>query len=364
MGKKLTLSQFVERSKNIHNNKYDYTMSVYKNSNTKIKIICPIHGIFEQIGYAHLAGQGCPKCSGKIRKRKEDFILESNKIHSNKYDYSLVDYHNNKKEIKIICPIHGIFKQRPDSHLQGHGCDKCGGTKTLTTNEFITRSNKIHNNKYDYSLTTYELSHKKVKIICPIHGIFKQTPSEHLSDRGCPSCANKHLKTTDFIIRAKKKHGNKYDYSLVEYTGTQKKVKIICPTHGIFEQVAKNHTDGFGCSICNESHGEKEIRNLLEKNKILFETQKKFNKCRNKSMLPFDFYLPHYNMCIEYDGIQHFKPLDIYGGEEEFKKTKKRDKIKTNFCKNHKIKLLRIKYNQNIENKLFTYLKKYNNYNF
>lgn len=182
---------------------------------------------------------------------KESFIKKSNKIHNNKYDYSLVEYKDSHNKVKIICPIHGIFEQRPSNHIGGkQGCPQCGGTKKLTTNIFISKSNKIHNNKFDYSLVEYKNSHKKVKIICPIHGIFEQEAGVHLNGSDCPKCSvHNNRKIDDFLKKSKLKHNNKYDYSLVDYKNSREKVKIICPIHGVFEQKPHLHLKR-GCPIC------------------------------------------------------------------------------------------------------------------
>ena len=117
-----------------------------------------------------------------------------------------------------------------------------------------------------------------------------------------------------------------------------------------------NHLNNQGCPICKESKGEKEIRNYLKNNNIVFESQKKFNNCRNKNPLPFDFYLPLLNICIEYDGIQHYKSNTFFGGEKGLKQRQINDKIKTQYCKDNDIRLLRIKYNQNNLKKLLSIL--------
>jgi len=109
--------------------------------------------------------------------------------------------------------------------------------KKLTTKEFINRAEKIHRNKYDYSLVEYVNTKTKIKIICKKHGIFEQTPNNHLCGKNCPKCHDYNkLTTKEFINKAEKDHGNKYDYSLVEYVNTKTKIKIICKKHGIFEQ--------------------------------------------------------------------------------------------------------------------------------
>jgi hypothetical protein len=279
--------KFIEKSNVIHNNKYTYP-DKYIDAHTKIKIICPVHGIFEQRPNDHLSSYGCIKCSGRYSK-KDECVETFNQIHNYKFDYSLMDYKNNKTKIKIICPKHGVFEQKPDHHLQGVGCPKCAG-KNKTTEEFNKIANEIHNNKYTYP-DEYINSLIKIKIICPIHGIFEQTPSAHIN--------------------------NKY-----------------------------------GCSFCDESKGEISIKQFLNDKNIIFESEKRFKECRNVLTLPFDFYLPNYNTCIEFDGKQHFEPIKYFGGEKEFKKLQKRDQIKNEYCKNNNIHLIRIKYNENIKEKL------------
>jgi DNA-binding protein len=134
-------------------------------------------------------------------KTKNNFINEANKVHNNKYNYSKTEYKNNHTKVIIICPIHGNFKQSPKDHLKGHGCPKCGGTYKLTNEHFIKKVNGIHNDKYDYSKTKYKnLSYKGI-IICPIHGEFKQTPENHKDKKaGCPFCINQRSKYEDEII--------------------------------------------------------------------------------------------------------------------------------------------------------------------
>lgn len=226
--------------------------------------------------------------------------------------------------------------------------------KYKTTDEFIKKSKDIHGNKYDYSLADYINSKSKIKIICPIHGVFEQTPNNHLSKKqGCSKCSGKYKKTTiDFINDAKKIHGDKYDYSLVEYKNIYTRIIIICPIHGIFKQKPEHHMNGNGCPKCNSSKGEKIISNILKTKNFDFETQKMFNGCIYKRKLPFDFYLPNYNLCIEYDDIQHYEPIEFFGGEKAFIKNQNRDKIKNQYCKDNNIVLIRIKYDENINNKL------------
>lgn len=210
---------------------------------------------------------------------KEQFIEKARKIHGDKYDYSKTNYINAKTPITIICPIHGDFEKTPDKHLQGQGCKECSKlnfTKRVNNTEsFIIRAKEIHGNKYDYSKVNYTGTYNPVIIVCPKHGEFKQRPIDHLSGWGCSKCSGKHKHTTEeWIIRAKEVHGDKYDYSKANYVNAFTKVCIICPEHGEFWQRPSNHVNrGDGCRFCNESHGEREIRKLLDANNITYRSQ-------------------------------------------------------------------------------------------
>lgn len=289
-----------------------------------------------------------------IKVTNNIFIEKSKKVHGNKYDYSLVDYKNAISKIKIICLIHGIFEQKPNNHLNKQGCPKCYYSLITSNNDaFIKKAKFIHKDKYDYSEVKYVGAYINVKIKCSIHGIFEQTPHNHIHGTGCPKCAkNLKLNTNDFIKKAKFVHGNKYDYSEVKYVGNKEKIKIKCPIHGIFEQTPNNHLNNQGCSKCKQSKGENKIEEFLLKNNIKYYNQKTFNDCKHKRKLEFDFYLPEYNMCIEYDGKQHFEPIEYFGGDVILETQKKIDKIKNEYCKNNDINIIRIKYNENIEDNL------------
>jgi hypothetical protein len=192
--------------------------------------------------------------SKTIEYRKNNFIKKSNIKHNNKYDYSLVDYKNMNTIVKIICPIHGEFEQQCNSHQRGSGCPYCSNNKKSNNDEFIKKSNIKHINKYDYSLVDYKNNRTKVKLICKEHGVFEQIPENHLNGHGCPKCSGFIKNDNNMVVKkCIKKHGDKYDYSLVEYTKAHNKIKIICPIHGIFERVARDHyLYGMGCHICDK----------------------------------------------------------------------------------------------------------------
>jgi len=287
------------------------------------------------------------------KKRDVDkYIMEVSIKHNFYYDYSLVDYKNAHTKIKIICPIHGIFNQTPINHKRC-GCKRCG--KLLNEIDIINKFKKIHGDKYDYTNFKYRGMYNKSQIRCLIHGDFEQITLNHLIGKGCPKCAPNCKKNKDEIIKKLNTvHNNKYDYSLSEFNRTRDKILIICPKHKEFKQMLNNHLRGHGCPFCDESKGERVIEKYLINNNIIFERQKKFEHCRDKNKLPFDFYLPEYNMCVEYDGEQHFYEVLNWNN---LNYTKKHDSIKNNFCLENNIQLCRISYDDNINKKLENKLK-------
>jgi hypothetical protein len=185
-----------------------------------------------------------------IRKTTDEFIHDSKKIHGDKFTYDKSRYVRFDHKLIITCQKHGDFMLSPRSHLAGAGCYKCNFNKS-TTEEFIKSANKIHNNRYDYSFVNYVSVDAKVTIVCKIHGAFDQSPYNHLHGANCQKCVGTaKLTTNDFIRRAREKHGNKYDYSLSEYTGCKEKIVIICKIHGNFKQSAQDHIVGKECKLC------------------------------------------------------------------------------------------------------------------
>lgn len=196
--KKLTQSEFLAKVAAIHGDKYDYSQAVYIGGKDKVKIICPAHGEFEQTAGGHMAGHGCLKCAAAQRPQNtvrdtERFIKKAQSVHGEKYDYSIVEYVGVLMRVKIICPEHGTFEQTPSSHITGNACSKCHIQKLATlfsdsAQEFTQKAQLVHGNKYDYGQVVHSGNSKKVKIICPEHGTFEQTPANHKSGMGCPSC--------------------------------------------------------------------------------------------------------------------------------------------------------------------------------
>jgi very-short-patch-repair endonuclease len=287
-----------------------------------------------------------------IDRSKLNFIQKSNIRHSNKYDYSNVNYINSITKTEIICPKHGSFWVRPDAHVRKVGCPNCNGGIKYTHEEFLEKCYLLYGNSFDYSKINYINSLTNIEVICPIHGSFFIKPSSFLDNHNCQDCNNPNKRKTieKFIIESNFIHNNKYDYSKSIYINNRIKLIIICPTHGEFIQTPKDHLNNHGCPSCNDSKGEKMLSNFFTKNKIYYKKQFTFNDCLGLGgrKLPFDFYLIEYNILVEFDGRQHFEIVEAFGGLNNFLKLKENDEIKNNYCLMNKIKLIRIRYN-NIE---------------
>ena len=279
---------------------------------------------------------------------KEEFVARARQVHRDKYDYSKVEYIGFDIKVCIICPKHGEFWQSPNNHLHGKGCRECAKElakirNILSTEQFVEKARKIHGDRYDYSKVEYKNTKTKVCIICPTHGEFWQSPNSHLRKHGCPKCKidgiikRQTMSNQTFIERSKKIHGDKYDYSKVDYKSCYDKVCVICPKHGEFWQIPCYHLSGNGCPKCNQSQLEKEIERYLIELNINFEQSKHFKWLGFQHL---DFYLPEYKIAIECQGEQHFEPIKHFGGENKYKLQQERDKRKKQLCKENGIDLL------------------------
>jgi hypothetical protein len=264
----------------------------------KIPIECNIHRTFEQSLNKHLIGQGCPHCryitiGSKKATKLEDYINRSNKAHNYKYKdgyehIKSLEYIKDDDIIRIICPEHGPFNQNAGNHKYGNGCQICGGSLKKTREQFIEEANKIHNNKYDYTKTSYSGNNKKVIITCKEHGDFLQRASAHLSGQGCMKCRLDNRKTglNIFLKRCKDVHGDRYDYSLInEYKNSREKVKVICKRHGIFEISPYHHTcRKQGCNECTKLGLNKfiELSNIKHNYKYDYSLIKEYKDNKSK----------------------------------------------------------------------------------
>lgn len=424
----LTLEEFVEKARKVHGDRYGYDKVNYINSQTKVLITCPDHGDFWQIPGTHLSGAGCFACNGGVRLNTQEFIEKARQVHGDRYGYDKVDYSNSQTKVLITCPDHGDFWQKPNSHLMGKRCFACHGKAQLNTEEFIENARKVHGDRYDYSKTVYTIAKNSVDIICKKHGLFKQSPGNHTTGQGCPYCitrvivdteefierarkahgdlydyskvkyvdgkgkiiigckvhgdfeqaASEHIRgrgcyecngiirltTEEFIERAKKVHGDRYEYSQVDYVNAHDKVKIICKKHEPFYQSPANHLKGTGCPVCCSSKGELAINKILTKHNVEFIQE--YCIPNQSYRFKYDFYIPKLNLIIEYHGMQHYVPIEFFGGEEELDKIILRDKVKKFIAKELKYNYIEISYKsfkdaleEEFENRLLKVLSKF-----
>lgn len=310
-------NNFINYSKNKHKNtdgstKFDYSLVEYVTAEINVSIICPIHGKFRITPTHHKnSDYGCQRCGlearrGTNRLTLDEFIIKAQNKHKNTdgspiYDYSKVEYINNKTEVCIICPEHGEFWQRPDGHLHGAICWLCGINKRAI--------NKINKHKKKY---------------------IDEVSKIHVNSDGTP----------------------KYDYSKFIYIGCNVKGCIICPDHGEFWQLPSSHKDSMhGCPVCSESHGERETAKWLFDHKVEFSRQYQYDDLIGSSgwrKLSFDFYLPKHNILIEYDGQQHYEWINGMMSKQEFLNITEHDRRKTEYCDKHGIHLIRIRYDEDV----------------
>lgn len=278
-------------------------VGTYINAKTKITHYCLIHNVYwDTLPYAPLRGHGCPMChKDRLReaqiKTNEQYLSELNDINSD--IIPLEEYAGINIPILHKCLKHGtIWKITPYNALQGHGCYKCGIEKNRC------KFSKPHE---QYVEEVAKINSNIIVIGTYVNNI---TPILHR----CAICNNEW------------------------YTNP---TNILC---------------GCGCPKCSRSKGEIAVEKWLEDNNINFISQKKFNDCCDKQPLPFDFYLPDYNVACEFQGIQHYEPVDVFGGQEQFELQIKHDKIKSNYCKQNNIRLLCIKYDEDVDTTLTDFL--------
>ncbi|MCD8208245.1 MAG: hypothetical protein LUD72_09945 [Bacteroidales bacterium] len=353
--------EFIRRAVEKHKDDgYNYSQVVYVNSNTPVNIICPKHGVFLQTPHNHLTGQGCPECgkeknTKKRTKTTEQFIEDAKKVHGHKYDYSMTEYVNNKVAVTIKCRQCGkIFEQTPNRHLKGEGCPRCAlqsraSKRSLTYEEFIEKAVAKHEDKYDYSDVVYKNGSTKISIKCRQCGkTFEQTPHAHLNGCGCRSCSYKHRATKQtysrekFIEKARRVHGDRYNYDKVEYIKSHDKVCITCPDHGDFWQMAYCHLNGEKCPKCKQSRLEKSIMELFDREGMEYFAQWTVDWLGKMSL---DFYLPLYHIGVECQGAQHYRPIDFANrGTEwargQYIKATERDERKRLLCEENDVRLL------------------------
>lgn len=332
IGRQLTTDEFIAKSIKRFGDRFDYSKTQYVRKDVELIVTCKRHGDIvttpEQLFWSTY---GCKDCDFEIPRenRKARMLAKAVEVHGDRYDYSRVIYVNSNDPVEIICPVHGSFWQGLYQHTaKKTNCPKCfRDNEKLSQAEFIGRARHVHGDVYDYDKVVYVHGQIPVTITCRKHGDFTQRANSHLSGNGCKECfleGNK-LTTEEFIENARRVHGDTYDYSKVNYLGNKVEVEIVCPRHGSFWQKPNSHVSSKnGCRLCYESKGEKAVEVVLKKYGIEHIREYRIPPYRYR----YDFYLPEFNVFIEFHGHQHYQPVGLFGGDEAHQLVKKNDKMK------------------------------------
>ena len=352
--RRLTTEEFKDRFRERYGDLYNLDKVEYKSSKEEIVVTCPTHGDFKIKPIRLLDGGKCPKCSKTRGTTEEEFIEKARYVHNGFFTYEDCNFVSVSSIVGVTCPLHGKWFPKANNHLNGANCPKCSNegithevtklpsrnksTRTYTTEEFKEKVRERIGDKYLLDNIEYKGHKEYVYPICRKHGEFKILPIHLLNGRGCPKCARNYRYTTNEIIdEFKKVHGDKYDYSKVNYVRTHDNVTITCKVHGDFEMSPSNHLRGQGCPMCRQSKLENEVSSILSENGIEFKAQQTFDWLGRQSL---DFYIPSRNIAIECQGLQHFKAVEGFGGEDRFEETKRRDSLKRRLCEEHGIHVI------------------------
>ena len=374
---------FLKRAWEIHGDKYDYTKTKYTNIRTRVTITCPDHGDFVQTPSAHvhlrynahhdaMMASGCPQCAtyraAHSRRITPDQYNEILKEKKGGTIIAIEPYFNNRTNIKHQCTVcQHVWSPRPANVLSGGGCPPCSlkqraQAQMKTPEQFLIDAKNVHGDKYDYSKTVYTGAFEKVTITCPIHGDFEQAASSHTKGSGCFECGLEvtqeafaknyvPLTTAQFIQKAKEVHGDRYDYSKTKWVKATVPVVITCKEHGDF-MLGHPHghvSQGRGCPLCcaNRTRTEGQFRETLEEYFSKFGDYKfpsifpKWLRNPNSGhVLQLDGYCEELQLAFEFQGRQHYEPIDFYGGELNLIKVRRRDDFKKTICAREGVTLL------------------------
>lgn len=349
----------------LKNNPNIEVKGIYVDANTPILHKCKEHNIL-WMAYPNniLRGHGCYICGNNLKKTNKQYVNEVNTI--NKYIDVIGTYIDAKTPITHRCKIDNYtWDASPDSILRGTGCPKCARNAKKTTDSYVKELSLINQNIEaieDYSGANTKILHR-----CKVDGFeWEATPANVLFGCGCPECKKRILH--NIFVKSHTTYVQQLfvinpDLEVIgEYVNSKTPILHKCKIDGYEWFIAPMNTlSGQGCPQCQESIGERRIRQYLQMHNIAYSYQHKFEDCKDKKQLPFDFYLPDYNLCIEYDGRQHFEPVNFSGNGydwslSQFATVQKHDNMKSQYCKDNNIHLLRIPYFKNVESELETFL--------
>lgn len=354
---------FIRLCKNKYGDRFDYTHLPESIKRAVETIICKKHGKLELIPRDHLRSKhGCPHCASEYvikptERINRGFIQKAKKKHRNGFDYSLVELETEPgAKVDIVCPEHGVIKVTLKSHLHSKtGCWDCGfekGTKKRvkynTLDDVIKEAVKAHGERYTY--LNYDRVNRTVTYLCVDHGKVVQGMDQHFLGKGCSRCFYDGFRITpeSFMERVHVVHPEGYTYDLIELRTVNQNIEITHECGRVYSGRVSNHLNGQGCMRCkSSSFGEDRIRDYLKLNQVEAIEQYRIEGYPYR----YDFYIPEINVLVEYDGQQHFKPVEFFGGVKALRETKRRDRLKNKIASRYGYTLIRLNYKQfdNIE---------------
>jgi len=336
--------EFYDTMKEMYGDSLDFTESEYLGSKKPIVVHCVSHGKYTtKPCYLMRGAKGCIGCSSKFSK--DYFIKLAKEQHGDRYSYDKVIFRNVDTPVTITCREHGDFKVKPYNHYKlGTNCPACAQSESvMDEGTFLEQAKLVHGDKYCYGNVSFKGYTKAVTLGCPKHGYFYQKARVHLNGSGCPTCHRESTKKTlgEFIQDAQQVHGYIYNYDKVEYVNNKTPITVVCKKHGPFKTIPNRHvSQKQGCPRCRESLGERQIAHILDINGIEFRREYKFDG----SLYRYDFFLPKFEILIEFHGIQHYEPVERFGGYEALEECKARDWDKLRLANGKKIPLIVLNY--------------------
>ncbi len=357
-----TTEEFIEAARKIHGDKYNYDEVVYTKSKNRVKIWCnSCQKYFDQTPDSHLRGKGCRFCASKKKAQKwsydtTKFVKKAEEVHGKgKYDYSDTVFSGIDNYVTIRCLKHGLFTQTAHNHLKGHGCKECANDLLSETRRtpFLDAIKKVDNRFYPITpIQEYKNSNSPIYATCPVHGEFKTTIHDLLENKYCcPDCAHSAVGfgrryDADKFQEVLNNRGLGGSFKVLDYETSDKPANIQCLSCGsVFTRSPNGLLSNPRCPNCYERKSsyrlEELVQGLLNNSGIFFEKQKTFSWLkRTNRPLSLDFYIPKYNLAIECQGLQHFQPVEYFGGEERFKIVLQNDTTKFDLCRQHGVRLL------------------------
>lgn len=361
MTRKKTDKEFKKQVYDLVGNEYTF-LEPYVNNATKLRVKHNKCGkVYQVTPNAFLKGNRCPFCAGLIKKTDTQFKQEVFDLVGDEYTF-LEPYVNNKTKLRVKHNKCGhTYKVKPNSFLQGRRCPLCCGTPKKTDSQFKQEVYDLVDNEYTF-LDSYVDNKTKIRVRHNKCGhVYKVRPRDFFGKQSrCPYCSVKAKKTdAQFKKQVYDLVGNEYTF-LDPYINIMTKIRVKHNKCGyVYEVIPNAFIQGNRCPFCNSPKGETIITKILNNLNIRYEYQKAFKDLRDTQPLSYDFYIPDQNILIEYQGIQHYQPIDYFGGDDTFKYQQKHDRIKSDYAKFHKYNLITVPYTEDTFNKIKKYLIKH-----